>query len=446
MRLTLPPLEIDENEGFSDEKDIFKREQFGERLSNLIENTNGELVIALDAPWGEGKSTFIKMWRGHLKKKDNGTHTIYFDAFQNDHQSAPFLALAGEIYNLIDKRTEKSKFERQTISALKTAGRAGLRIGTKILLGSALDDVGLKAGTTKLIADATAKEADKYIADRLKAVSKDKEVIKQFKQYLENLPPKLSFNGKSIIFIIDELDRCKPPFALEIVEVVKHLFSVPNITFILVMNRSQLEASVKHEYGTDNAPQYLQKFINLWVSLPKSNDSDRCDAKTYLSYCMDRMGIERNSADEKQWAQMFEELVIYYNNISLREIERALTNFAFIRTGLEIKLDYPHMWIAVYLCIIKVTHSDEYSQLSASKIEYSELFKQTNLTNLESNWTEAGETIIETHPLKFMLRYYLSNKVKRKAMFTPESTLSSSQLKGEPIKDISKWLNSFRMN
>lgn len=94
MKLTVSPLEITEDEGFS-EKDIFKRKEFGERLANLIENTDGELVIALDAPWGEGKSTFIKMWQGHLKKKDNGVHTIYFDAFANDHQSAPFLAIAG---------------------------------------------------------------------------------------------------------------------------------------------------------------------------------------------------------------------------------------------------------------------------------------------------------------------------------------------------------------
>ncbi len=90
MRLTVPPLEISEEDGVSKE-DIFKRKQFGERLSNLIQNTEENLVIALHAPWGEGKSTFIKMWCGHLKNKNNGIHTIYFDAFENDHQSSPFL-------------------------------------------------------------------------------------------------------------------------------------------------------------------------------------------------------------------------------------------------------------------------------------------------------------------------------------------------------------------
>ena len=96
MKLTLPPLEISETEGFSDEKDIFGRKVYGENLLNLINKTDDELVIALDAAWGQGKSTFIKMWRGHLLNE--GFQSIYFDAFENDYQTDPFLAISSEIY------------------------------------------------------------------------------------------------------------------------------------------------------------------------------------------------------------------------------------------------------------------------------------------------------------------------------------------------------------
>jgi predicted KAP-like P-loop ATPase len=273
MRLTVPPLEIAEDEGFSEDKDIFKRKGFGERLSNLIENTDGEMVIALHAPWGEGKSTFIKMWRGYLN--NNGIRSIYFDAFENDYQSAPFLALAGEIYNLIDdkKKAEKSRFENMAVSALKTTGRIGLRIGIKALTAGVLDGTELgKHGTDKDISKEASDVVDTLVSSHLKSVSKDKENISNFKKYLEGLPSKLSNNGKPIVFIIDELDRCKPPFALEIIEIIKHLFAVPNITFVLVMNKIQLEASVRNEYGTVEASKYLQKFINLWISLPKNKD------------------------------------------------------------------------------------------------------------------------------------------------------------------------------
>ncbi len=107
MKLTVPPLEINPNEGFSPDKDIFEREKFGRNILNLIENINDELVLAIDAPWGEGKTTFIKMWRGMLAEE--GIQSIYFDAFENDYQEDSFLAIAAEIYSIIDDEEQEKK-------------------------------------------------------------------------------------------------------------------------------------------------------------------------------------------------------------------------------------------------------------------------------------------------------------------------------------------------
>lgn len=107
MKLIAPPVEISEEAGFDPEIDIFGRRVFGEALLNLIRNTEDELVLALDAPWGgEGKSTFIKMWRGYLKSHE--VSCVYFDAFENDYQADPFLAISSEIYQLIDDGDEAS--------------------------------------------------------------------------------------------------------------------------------------------------------------------------------------------------------------------------------------------------------------------------------------------------------------------------------------------------
>ena len=447
--MTVPPLEISEDEGFSEDKDIFRRKGFGERLSNLIENTDGELVIALDAPWGEGKSTFVKMWRGHLKNKDNGIHTIYFDAFENDHQNAPFLALAGEIYNLIEESNEAEIFKDKTIAALKTSGRIGLRIGAKLLTLGVLDGTEFGDTTKKDISKEAVDVLDNYVGNMLKSASKDKAVVNEFRKYLEELPTKLG--GKSIVFIIDELDRCKPPFALEIVEVVKHLFAVPNITFILVMNRTQLQASVEHEYGTGDPSKYLQKFINLWVSLPKSEEADRSHAKTYLFHCLKRMNLEAKSSNETEWNKMLEELVIYYN-MSPREIERSLTNFAFIRMGLSHSFNYPYRWVTAYISVIKARYSDVYYRLSAGKIGqtgqigYAYLIDKTDLTALRANWIPPGEKVIESHPLKWLLRYYMSDDAQKEKLLEAGNPIGAIELSHSRsvIEDTCRWLDSFR--
>lgn len=446
MRLTVPPLEIGEEEGFSEDKDIFKRFTFGEQLSSLIENTEGELVIALDAPWGEGKSTFVKMWRGHLKNKDNGIHTIYFDAFESDHQSSPFLALASEIYNLLEKKTEKTRFERKVGSALKTISKVGLQAGVRMLTGVTLNETTLNAGTQQDVAASVSNATDKYISDKLRSASKDKVIIKEFKEYLKDLPPKLSYNGKSIVFIIDELDRCKPPFALEIVEVIKHLFAVPNITFVLVMNRIQLEASVRNEYGAADPSAYLQKFINLWISLPKVHESDEPTTKVYLKHCMKQIGMEAQTGYQRRWIEMFEELVNHYN-LSLREIERCLTNFSLIWVGLSQETRISYQWIGVYLSIIKVKYQPEYRQLSASKfLSHADLFEQTGLSELrDDRWIimEKGQN----HPLKFLLQYHLSNdaaKKKLRAVENPLTEFEQLNIQDKTIEILCSWLDSFR--
>jgi len=118
MKLLVPPLNIDENKGFTDENDIFKRKPFAQKLTNLVKNTDDEFVLAIDAPWGEGKTTFIKMWKGLLDEE--GVACILFDAFENDYQQDPFLAIAREIYALIDDESDQSDLKEKSIAAFNT--------------------------------------------------------------------------------------------------------------------------------------------------------------------------------------------------------------------------------------------------------------------------------------------------------------------------------------
>jgi hypothetical protein len=120
MKIFPPALEIGDEEGFSADKDIFQRKGFGAGLKNLVSVAADPLVIALDAPWGSGKTTFIKMWAGDLRK--TGFPVVYFDAFENDHVDNAFLAIAAEVIGLSNSlKNTKSPAHKKF---LKKAGRA----------------------------------------------------------------------------------------------------------------------------------------------------------------------------------------------------------------------------------------------------------------------------------------------------------------------------------
>ena len=202
MKLTVPPLDIAENEGFSIEKDIFKRVEFGERLAKLIENANDDLVLALDSQWGEGKSTFVQMWRGYVEHiRAEKLKTIYFDAFANDYQKDPFLALASGVYEMLPHESSKTKnqFKKKAGDAAKAFTRGAFKIGVKVATGGLIDGSVVDSAEkdiSKLISD----QVDNIIADRFKSAEKDKLAIKAFKKHLSEVAIEHG-NGKPIIFM-----------------------------------------------------------------------------------------------------------------------------------------------------------------------------------------------------------------------------------------------------
>jgi hypothetical protein len=437
MKLTPSPVEIEEYEGFLPEKDIFQRKNFAEKLSNLIENVSDELVLAIDAPWGEGKTTFVKMWQGMLKEQN--IESIYFDAFQNDFLDDPLLALVGEVYSLLDEETEtKEEFKNKAVSAIKTIGKASIRIGLKALTAGVLDETVLEgAGAEKEITDMS----DSYISSRLDSLKDDKASIEEFKITLSATAETVG-GGNKIVFIIDELDRCKPSFALDLLEKIKHIFSIPGIVFVLVMNREQMDEVIRSRYGAGiDSTKYLQKFVHIWTGLPKSPDGYTSNGKKYLNDCLKRMDFEIKTRTEQVGFELYEELIDHYN-ISLREIERSLSNYAIIHNLTDGNLNPDYSWLSIYLCIIKVLYPNTYRKLALGNISYEKAIKETQLQSFETDhWKDYKP---EGHPLRWLLKYYLSGEDEVKELLTHGNFSEGRGHGRSAVVDICEWLETFK--
>jgi hypothetical protein len=284
LRLVPRELEIGPEEGFAPEKDIFNRKPFGDQLTRIVCSLDGPTVLLLDAQWGTGKTTFIKMWLGELAKAQ--IPTIYFDAFANDYHEDPFLTVAGEIVARAEQLKPRSKvalqkFKDSTIGVAKALGRASVRIGIRaasagLLTGEeVMEGVKIAADAAKAAGDEAAKAVDDLLKERLESQKADRGVFDQFKTALNELAGVLSASadeGRSaaadpgataphrapLVFVIDELDRCRPSFALELLEKIKHFFAVPGVTFVLV---SQLEQQFVSRMATSTPAHTLKSSI-----------------------------------------------------------------------------------------------------------------------------------------------------------------------------------------
>jgi len=275
------PLDISEDEPFK--HDILSRQESGEVLCSFISSLTEPFVLAINSPWGTGKTTFLKMWQHQLRKL--GFSSLYFNAWESDFSESPLVSLIGELGDGIEslrlggeqhKTAIKvyQKTKKAGAALLKTALPAAIKLATAGILD--LNSV-TEADLGKLAENIAEKQIEKYGAA--------KKTISGFRKQLEDLVKVLSEATddkvpKPVVFVIDELDRCRPTYAVELLEKVKHLFSVNGLVFVLAIDREQLTESVKALYGSGfDAEGYLKRFIDLDFCLPDPNHEKFVDAQ-----------------------------------------------------------------------------------------------------------------------------------------------------------------------
>ena len=233
------------------EDDLLNRQEIATRLTNLVANQEAPLTVSLHGQWGTGKTFMLRRWQRDLEK--DGYRAIYFNAWEDDFCDDPLLAFIGQLAEHF-KATGFQAFARRAADVaipLIMENLAGI-LRTKTGITFSLDEFKSKENTL----------LDDYLAQR---ASKD-----ELKEALTDLAEKVATDTKHpLVFIVDELDRCRPTFAIELLERVKHIFDVQNIVFVFGLNRDELCKSLRSVYGEIDADVYLRRFFDFEFNLPE---------------------------------------------------------------------------------------------------------------------------------------------------------------------------------
>lgn len=243
--------------------DKFGRNNYVKFFSHLLDNIDYNGAIAVDGQWGCGKTFFVKQTIAILQKLNNSLkiasdfelpvscipnleHSflpIYYDAWENDNVNDPILSLIHTIISNenVDRKgflIEKPKFLKKMAALTDMISGKGIcelweKIEKQDVLNSIDDTINIKS---------------------------------EIKEFLENC-----IKGKAdrMVIFIDELDRCKPDFAVKMLERIKHYFTCEKVTFVISVNSSELIHTIKSFYGDEfDACRYLDRFIDFRVELP----------------------------------------------------------------------------------------------------------------------------------------------------------------------------------
>ena len=311
-------------------------------------------VLSINGEWGTGKTTFVKMWQKYMEKYNY--RTIYFNAWETDYIEDPFIAILGELQQVF-KEDEKFTEICSTVGRFMLGlGKMASKIAIKKTTGMSSDE----------FADVIDETADIF-KDSLKDYSKQKSTIADFKEALKEYVANIDIDEHlPVIFIIDELDRCNPHYAVKVLERIKHLFDIPNILFVLPICKSQLERSIQGFYGSDkvDSANYLRRFIDLEFELPAPTGDTFC--KYLFDYYNFADYFQLNARDYKTQVNIdvfieCAQRMFYRNNVDLRTIDKI---FSHTRIVAQQSGDYRGTMDLIFLlCYLKALHPDLYRKI-----------------------------------------------------------------------------------
>ncbi|WP_194842806.1 P-loop NTPase fold protein [Agrobacterium sp. MA01] len=318
----------------------------------------GSYVLNLNSGWGFGKSFFME----RIGKELHKSHPVVFiNAWKNDFSDDPYTMIVSELDSFFASTInagspEKTSKIDRALDVLKThtgqilwAGFKGVATQTaKRYAADAVEnirevvqealpanvrsngdtseaiDAGMAAIGTEL-SKVPEKLLDSFAQNLIEQYKATKNSQDQFRRSLEDVLRIYAAKEGSLrlpmFVLIDELDRCRPPYAIALLERIKHLFDVDDIIFIVATDTEQLSHSIRGVYGDDfDSTRYLQRFFSRSYYLADPKPAAFIDA--YIRATGTDVSKLRAIANLNT-INYIAELSIRLK-MSLREIERAM--------------------------------------------------------------------------------------------------------------------------
>lgn len=359
MKFRLSELEIPADDPFLN--DALERKPVVEFLAGLLDKFNGPFVLALDSPWGTGKTTLVRMLKAKLEQSN--FQCVYFNAWQTDFVDDPLVALVSELDGLnLAEGEAKTAFQKHLGTAKKittAVAKRSLIAGAKAATFGGLD-------LTREYEAIAADVSGGLVGDAIEFFQKEQAALKKLREELVAAIAQLKIAGKreSLVFFIDELDRCRPTFAIELLERIKHLFDLSNIVFVLSVDKAQLSASVASVYGEKSDTQeYLRRFFDLEFGIPKIN-SKRHTTTLLTRFGMDDIFAGRKGDlqyDKSHFVDYFSALADVFQ-LSLRARERCVTMLAVVMHQ-TLGNQYLDAILVSYLIALRAKQPDSFRML-----------------------------------------------------------------------------------
>ena len=324
--------------------DIFRHDRLGlepaiaSRTTALL--SRSPQAIAIDGQWGTGKSTFLALWAAYLR--GDGVKVVQFNPWKS-FEADPFEALTKQILRQVDIPADEQGSSHKRLVAFVRRHAPTIAQGAKLVLRLQPDLADLsepiEAGF-EFAGDASKTKGDETAESKI-------ESPEAFASLLSDAAK--SWSDRPIVVMVDELDRCSPEYAVEVLQLLEHVFHTDHVVFVVAVNQSELVHSIRSFYGDGfNAEGYLERFFDVILPLPTSSRSQ------YIETSL------KSLESQGTWAAV---PFLESSGLSLREIDKSVEH---LKSVVEVAGQPPYGLI--YLWIVRTLVPVEYRQFLSGEI------------------------------------------------------------------------------
>ena len=368
MRVRQPILEVPLPNPFAN--DSLDRKDQVKALTNFLRNLEGPAVLAVDSAWGTGKTTFLRMLAQNLRIRS--FQVAEYNAWETDFSKDPLISLFCALDDSLNLEAD-------------SRGKAVLNAAA-IMTSQVLSSVPFVPDIAASIKDAS----DHVQTDLKLRITSHKDAlasIKEFKTALGNIADR----DRPIVICVDELDRCRPNYAIEFLEIAKHIFDVNRVAFVLAINISELAHSVEATYGSNfDGRTYLSRFVDRVIYLPKPDRTHFVDLlleSVDLSWCKDPSRIVR---------AFFNDFALGASHISLRDIEQTIQHLGMALRAIDpakYERSVPLESVVSVLMIVRTVSPGVYHQFVRGEVSDLQVVREMTLRGHADRWCASAETL-----------------------------------------------------
>lgn len=308
------------------EPDYLNRKALAVEWTDALLSTkiNHHLVISVSGDWGTGKTYLAKNWHKYLEEQ--GYFTCYIDAHKKDYAEDPLLVFVKELNANINQyyKTNMGFWwkVRNKIPVLKNKVPKFL-IHSSAFIGGV--DTALIINAIRIITQLAQKFLSSKIKDKIKYLELYEKYISDFREALAKFT--YLFN-KPVVIFIDELDRCNPKFVIKLIEQLKHIFEIPNLVFILTVNKKELSNTIKGIYGSEmDGYAYYKKFTTHDFTLYPIEQIKSGPLEEFI----ENMIADRSNFNVDKDFISLTALLSQILRLSLRDIEQIIHHLYYIK-------------------------------------------------------------------------------------------------------------------